>query len=58
MMGEGLRESGVLLAVFGFLEKVLKDGRNVDWSYGKWLLGGGVVSFFVGVVLELGRTTE
>jgi hypothetical protein len=52
LWAEALRESGILLAVFGPLETLLRSGKGADW-----LIAAGVV-FFGGASLALGVRVE
>ncbi len=54
MSGEALREIAVLLAVFGILDKVLRnEGPTVTWA--AWVLGLSLSAFLLGCTIERKR---
>jgi hypothetical protein len=54
MVGEAMREIGVLVAVFGMLDKLLRgDGATVGWTAA--VLGTALFFFVVGVTIERRR---
>lgn len=51
MVGEALREAGVLTAVFGMLDKFLRDeGPSLRWTAG--VLGLALCLFVLGIKIE------
>jgi hypothetical protein len=51
MIGETLREAALLVAVFGWLDRVVQQ----EPFWGKWawtVLGGSAVLYFLGVLIE------
>jgi hypothetical protein len=51
MVGEALREAGVLTAVFGMLDKILREeGPTLGWTAG--VFGVALFLFVLGVMME------
>lgn len=56
MLGEALREIGVLILVFSVLDKIVAGGITIRWAIVAFSLSA--VSFSLGVLMERNRSDE
>jgi len=52
LVGDALREAAILIAVFGMLDKFLRDGPSLAWTAG--VLGAALLSFVLGIMFDEG----
>jgi hypothetical protein len=51
LVGDALREAGILIAVFGMLDKFLRDeGPSLAWTAA--VLGAALLSFVLGIMFD------
>lgn len=53
LIGETLREAGILVLVFGLLDAFVRDNKPPSIVWTSWVVGLGLFGIVVGCILEL-----